>query len=187
MSRLPWNDMPNLWRDEAAFTQWLRSASRRLWNRAPVKLEYIRAHRYKAPLGKVTKKNPEGMVWVCDCEICNQQSRKFEVDHIEAAGSTKDIKEWLVWIERLLVVDFDDIRILCKQCHEVVTLSQKLNCSFERAKYIEKPRIEFSKKKAKEQLDILRKLSIIPLKTKEQRVKQYLEWLEEQVFPDVTS
>ena len=117
---------------------------------------------------------------MCDCEICQEQSRKFEVDHIEQVGSTANIQEWLIWIERLLVVDFSGIRILCKDCHAIVTLSQKLNCSFERAKYIEKPRIEFSKKKAKEQIDILANLGIIPLKTKEQRVEQYVKWLEEE-------
>ncbi len=179
MTRTPWKDVPELWRDEAAFAQWLRSASRRIWSRSPVKLAYIRQYRYKAPVGKITKKNPEGMVWVCDCHICNQQSRKFEVDHIEQAGSTANIKEWLIWVERLLVVDFEDMRILCKDCHAVVTLSQKLGCSFERAKYIEKPRIAFEKKKAKEQLDTLTKLGIIPFKTKEQRVEQYVKWLEE--------
>lgn len=175
----PWNDVPHLWKDEAAFSQWLRSASRRLWNRHPVKLEYIRQHRYKAPVGRITKKNPDGMVWVCDCEMCGVQSRKFEVDHIEQAGTTGNIKEWLIWVERLLVVDFSGIRILCKDCHALVTLSQKLKCPFERAKYIEKPRIEFYKKKAKEQIDILTELDIIPLKTKDQRVQQYVKWLEE--------
>ena len=179
MTGTPWNDVPHLWKDEAAFAQWLRSSSRRTWNRHPVKLEYIRKHRYKAPVGKITSKNPKGMVWVCDCELCGVQTRKFEVDHIQQAGSTGSIQEWLIWIERLLVVGFDDIRILCKSCHDVVTLSQKLGCSFERAKYIEKPRIEFGKKKAKEQVDTLTKLGIIPSKKKEERVKQYLEWLEE--------
>lgn len=146
-SKQPWKDIPHIWKNERAFLTWLRSAARRVWSKHPIKNEYKKARRYKAPLGKKTKRNPEGMVWVSDCEMCGQQSRSCEVDHIESAGSFTTIEEWKDWMEKLLIVGFDDVRELCKDCHEAVTLSQKNSIRLEEA-FLEKEVIKLCKMKA---------------------------------------
>lgn len=149
------SDVPHIWKNERAFLSWLRSAARRTWSKHPIKNEYKRARRYKAPLGRVTKKSPEGMVWVSDCEMCGEQSRSCEVDHIESAGSFTTVEEWKDWMEKLLVVGFDDVRELCKDCHEAVTLTQKQGMSLEEA-FIEKEVIKLCKMKAGELREYLK-------------------------------
>lgn len=142
--RKPWHDS-NIWKDEKAFMQWLRSQSRRIWSRHPIKTEYKRNRRYKAPLGRVTKNNPEGMVWASDCELCGKTSRKCEVDHLDGGYGFTNWEEYVVWLKRILFVTFDDIRELCPACHAIVTHQQKTGLSFEEAK-VDKARIRFEKK-----------------------------------------
>lgn len=124
----PWQDCPTIWKDEKAYMQWLRSQIRRVWSRHPVKIEYKKSRRYKAPVGRNDKE-----VWVSDCELCGQQSRKCEVDHIVPGGSFNSWNTFTEWARRILWVTFDDLRELCEECHSTVTLSQKLECSFEEA------------------------------------------------------
>ena len=131
MNKAPWSDCPEVWKDEKAFFNWLRSQTRRVWSRHPIKIEYKKGRRFKAPIGLKDKE-----VWACHCEICNElvPSGKCEIDHIEAGGSFTDWKTYTEWARRILWVTFDDIRELCKECHEVVTLSQRMGISFEQAK-----------------------------------------------------
>ncbi len=147
LSTSPWGDCPDIWKDEKAYMSWLRSAARRIWSKSPVKIEYKKSRRYKAPVGKRTKRNPKGMVFVSDCELCGVQSRKCEVDHIEGAGSFTNWNEFTVWLKKLLFVSFEDIRELCHECHGIVSHAQKTGLSFEEAKR-EKRVIELGKMKA---------------------------------------
>lgn len=165
MSRQPWKDVPKLWKDEKAFLQWLRGAARRLWSRHPLKIEYKKQRRYKAPVGRNGKE-----VWVSDCEMCEaKECRKTEIDHIEQAGSTLTIEQWKEWMVRLLLVDFDDIQELCLECHGVVNLSQKLGCSIEEAR-VHKQIIEICKEKKDK--EYLKKCGVEPEKNAKLRRKQ---------------
>lgn len=170
MSKTPWRDVPSLWKDEKAFLQWLRGAARRLWNRHPLKIEYKRSRRYKAPVGKAGKE-----VWVSDCEKCGKiECRKTEIDHLEQAGSTLTLEQWKEWMVRLLVVDFDDVREVCLDCHAAINLSQKLGISFEEA-VIHKQIIQICKEKRDKEW--LKKCGAIPAKNAKLRRKQIEEIL----------
>lgn len=170
MSRSPWRDVPKLWKDEKAFLQWLRGAARRVWNKHPLKIEYKRSRRYKAPVGRGGKE-----VWVSDCEVCGaKQCRKTEVDHIEQAGSTLTLDQWKDWVVRLLLVDFDDVREVCEDCHKAINLSQKLGVSFEEAK-MHKQIIQICKEKRDK--EYLIKCGVEPAKNAKLRRKQLEELL----------
>lgn len=149
MNEAPWEDIG--W-TEKQYLQWLRSSTRRIWNRHPLKTEYIKQNRKKAPLGKDGK-----MVWACECEMCRElkKSAQIEVDHIVAGGSFSTWQEYTEWAKRILWVGFSDLRLLCKECHALVTLSQKLGCTLDEA-ITEKIRIEFFKKKVGKQKEILK-------------------------------
>ena len=180
-TKAPWELEETPWKTEAEFWNWVKGAIRKGWARHPVRTSLLRSKRVRAPLGRKTKKNPEGLVWAVPCSCCNTLVRESnsEVDHKHATEHERWYDDISAFVVRMYFVTFDDLQILCKPCHRIKSLADKLKCSFERAKYIEKPRIEFSKKKAKEQIDILKNLGIIPLKTKDQRVEQYIKWLEE--------
>ena len=159
----PWEDFPELWKDEVAYCQWLRSQSRRIWSRHPIKISLLKAGaipvtpelRDRLGLSKAAKK-----VYRCDICGCYHIAKNIEVDHIEGAGSFKTVDEWHIWLDRLLRVGMKDLRILCKPCHAIVTFSQKAHCTFEEA-VILKQIVEFKKLKPARQLAKLRELGVM--------------------------
>lgn len=124
--RNPWEFENSPWTSESSYFNWMRSQTRRIWSRHPVKIEYKKSRRYKAPVGIKGKE-----VWVSDCEICGCQSRTCEVDHITAGGSFKDWDTFTEWLKRILWVSVDDIRELCHDCHGVITLCQRYGYTWE--------------------------------------------------------
>lgn len=170
MSRQPWEGV-GAFKDEKAFLNWLRSQTRRIWMRHPTKIAYIQSRRYKAPVGVNGRE-----VWVNDCEICGKQSRGCEVDHIKAGGSFSNWEEYTEWAKRILWVGLDDIRLLCKECHQTVTTKQRLGISFEEAQ-MEQKVIAFRKLKASKQREELEKLGIRPEGNAAKRVEQYCKYI----------
>lgn len=169
----PWEDVPHIWKDEKAYLNWLRSSTRRIWNRHPIKIAYKQKRRYKAPVG-VNGRD----VWVSDCEMCGEQSRKTEIDHIVEGGSFHDWESYTNWSKRILWVGFGDIRELCVDCHELETLAQRKGITLEEAK-VERELISFKKLKADRQRATLKSLGIEPSSTKALREEQYKIYLGE--------
>jgi hypothetical protein len=138
----PWQIPNSPWKDEKAYFNWLRSSIRRMWSRHPVKVLYKQSRRYKAPVGKGNKE-----VWVSDCEMCGKQCRDNQVDHLQGGFGFKDWESFCEWSKMILWVTFDDIRELCTDCHEAVTLSQKLKIDLPES-FVEKEVIKIMKLKA---------------------------------------
>lgn len=162
----PWEDAPDVWKNETAWCQWLRSQSRRVWSRHPIKNNYVKAR--MVPVHEVCASrlgeriNPRTKM-LCKCEMCEEYypRNKIEVDHIVQAGSFKSQAEYAGWVERLLVVGYEDIRILCKGCHKKVTLSQRFNCSIEEAS-IRQDMANFKKLRVRDMWALLHSLKITP-------------------------
>ena len=140
------------WKTQSEFFSWLRGQFRRAWSRHPVRISYKNSREYPAPPGYYGKAKK-----LVDCESCLTPTPKsyIEVDHIESAGSLRSLEDLFGFIQRLLIITWDDLRCLCKPCHEIITLAKKHNYSFEQAK-LEKEVIVFKKKSAKEQLYFLK-------------------------------
>lgn len=174
MNRNPWDDCKTIWKDEKAYYTWLRGSVRRIWSKHPVKISYKQSKRYKAPVGVNGKE-----VWVIDCEICGEASRKTETDHIDGGYGFTDWESFCDWAKRILWVTFDDIRELCEECHSIVTLSQRKNITFEEA-MTEKKVIAYAKEPTTRQKEILVEMGCddIP-STKEGRKQRYREVLNE--------
>lgn len=118
-----------------------------IWNTHPVKTEFMKARRVKAPVGRVTEKWPEGqMIWGAQCATCKETFRQEEcqVDHLEGAGSLKTVEDFQRFITKLAFVCFEDLQIVCKECHAIHSYSEKNNLSFEDAK-LAKAAIRFLK------------------------------------------
>jgi hypothetical protein len=134
----PWLDAPDLWADEKAYCQWLRSMGRKIWARHPIKHRYIKMK--KVPLSQVREEDRPPKLnsrtkELCRCEMCREYKTpsQIEVDHIEQAGSFSSVEEWHTWMDRLLLIGFDGMRILCKDCHKKVNLSQRFHCDIAEA------------------------------------------------------
>ena len=132
----PWELKETPWKTEAAFWSYVRGGLRKaLWNRNPIKLSYMRSVRFKAPLGRENKNNPEGLVWAYRCEHCGEtfKQTKVEVDHKTGVGSLKGLGDISSFVERLTMVSHKDLRILDKRCHRIFSYADRMNISFEEA------------------------------------------------------
>jgi hypothetical protein len=174
----PWEQCPDVWETKAMFFQWMRGQMRRAWSRHPVKVSYMHAHRERVPLGRVTTKNPKGLVWGCRCEHCHQlfKQTQCEVDHIEAAGSFKGWEDFEAWMVKLMHINWDSIRIVCKECHRIISYAERMHITFEEAK-LEKEVIAFTKTKLHQQVSVMTLIGSDATNAKQRRAayKKYLQ------------
>lgn len=187
----PWEDFPEVWKNEAAYCAWLRGQCRRIWARHPIRIKTIQAARI--PLTDALREahglGPKVRT-ACRCSICNGLFKQsdVEVDHKSHAGSFSTIEEWRVWIDNLLLVGCSDLQVLCKECHAIVSYSQRMRCSFEDAKAL-KTIIAFGKLKVAAQVSLLHKMTGLvehpALKSAAKRIAFYAKLLgHEQLWAD---
>ena len=179
----PWEDVPEIWKDEGQYLNWLRSQTRRAWARHPLKHAYCQRRETISRLDAVA----EHKIGETDyrlakkfrcCEMCEKWTpvSKLEVDHIVGGEGFTTLNDFMDWYWRMLLVGFDSIRELCKPCHDNVTLSQKLHCSLEAVPY-HRDRIAFGKLTAGQQHALLAKLELSSGSNEELRMAIYLEYL----------
>lgn len=140
---------------ESEYLTWIRSALRSKSLRWPPRNNALLAARVKY-VGSNTRRK-----WSYVCAICNNlfENKQVVVDHHpHAAGSIKTVQDIGPFAERLYC-DRSNLRVLCKNCHDIHTLSQTHNISFEEAK-IEKKIVAAGKLKIKELDDMLKRLNI---------------------------
>lgn len=164
MDREPWKIPNSPWKDEKAYLNWLRSSIRRIWSKHPVKIEYKKSLRYKAPVGRGGKE-----VFVIDCEMCGKQSRDTQTDHLHGGYGFTDWKSFTEWAKMILWVTFEDIRELCPDCHSTVTLSQRLGISVEEAGVYKEV---ISIMKSKKDKEWLKERGVIPASSQAKRRQQ---------------
>ncbi len=180
----PWEQCPTVWKTKPAFFQWMRGQMRRAWSRHPVKVSYMHNHRERVPLGRKTEKNPTGLVWGCRCEHCNNLFKQVEceVDHIEAAGSFKGWEDFEAWMMKLMHINWDSIRVVCKECHRIISYAERMGYTFEEAK-LEKEVIKFTKLSANKQWAAL-KCSHAGINNAKQRRAAYKQYLQEKLHDE---
>ena len=90
------------------------------------------------------------------CARCKQlfAKSKLEVDHIEPAGALSSWEDVGPFVQRLLGCGSDKLRLLCKECHAVVTAAERFGCSENDAIVIKKV-AAFGKLPASKQRSIL--------------------------------
>ncbi len=111
----------DVWKSKASLMSYIRGGIRRsLWNRHPSKTKLIKDKRFQIPNPNPNGKKPT--VWGGECEICNNLfvEKELQVDHIRDQGSSlKEISDIQQFIEDIVVVTRDDLRWVCKGCHEI--------------------------------------------------------------------
>ncbi|QHJ83774.1 MAG: hypothetical protein [Caudoviricetes sp.] len=122
------------------------------------------------------KNGKDREVWGCKCEICNKLGAMadYQVDHIIPAGSLNNFEDTASFVKNLLYVTEEDLRILCKDCHGIITLAEKQGLSFEEAKYT-KEAIRLAN--AKQDTKWLKSKGIEPGSNAKKRREQIIEQL----------
>ena len=137
----PWIEFPHVWETKAKFFTWVRGGLREaVWNQHPIKREYIKHKRVRVPLGKITKSNPEALIWGGQCEQCLTLLKQSdcEVDHNIPSGSLNDVEDIAGFTQRLLMISFDNLSIVCKPCHKIKSYADRMKITFEEAKVAKK-------------------------------------------------
>jgi len=130
----PWIEHPNIWKTRSAFMSFLRGGIRRaLWNRSPIKLEFIKQNRRK-----IKNPNPRGKVetvWGGTCALTGLEFplNQLEVDHVVGNHSLNNLEDIQSFIENIVLVSFDDLQFVSKDAHRVKSYADKNKISFEEA------------------------------------------------------
>ena len=171
----------HIWKTESAFMSWLRGGVRGgLWNKHPVKLEFIKKNRIQIPNPNPKGKKPT--VWGAVCALTGNivPINQVQVDHKVGNHSLKSIDDLQSFIESIILVTDDDLQLVSKDAHSVKSYSEKMGITFEEA-IIEKKVIAFGKLSVDEQNKMLTeiyesdKLSFLASKSK--RVEAYRQYL----------
>lgn len=173
----PWESHPEIWPTSTAFFTYLRGCLRKAWMKNPIKLEYIKKNRHQ-----IDNPNPKGKkptVWGFTCECCHKEFpiAEGQVDHLLQAGSLRSTEDIQGFVERLLYVTEDDIQLVCKGCHNIISYQQRHDITFEEARR-RKMAIEFNKKPITEQKAYFEERGItIDKPTKAKLKEAYINYL----------
>ena len=173
------SEMSHVWKTESAFMSWLRGGIRRsLWNRHPVKLEFINKNRKRIP-----NPNPKGKVkevWGGVCALTGETHviANLEVDHVQGNHSLRCIEDIQKFVEGISIITLDDLQFVSKEAHKIKSYAEKHNVSFEEAR-VEKKAIQL----VKDKLDIafLKDNNVEAATTQVARRKQIKELLLKQL------
>lgn len=159
----------------------LRGAIRERWMFAPNKLAYLYSN--IVPDDDPTTRRR----WKGTCERCNSDFKKtdLQVDHIKGENSLRSPEELMDFYDSIMNVGFEDLRVLCIPCHEIVTVMSRYNYTEEEAIIFKKVTAwESLNKTVKKQKELLTfyGFSADEISNKEKRriaVWKYIESLEE--------
>ena len=116
-------------------------------------------------------------VWAAKCEQCGKTlpQSKMQVDHINPAGSLKD--DVGGFIDRLFCEE-ENMRIVCKTCHSLISLAERKGISIDEAK-LEQLAIKFALLPTERQKQLLEEWGIEleknNAKTRREAAKRYYE------------
>lgn len=148
-SKEPWGE-GTPWKNSVAFFTYLRGCLRKAWSNNPIKHNLIKKVRKQ-----IENPNPNGKkktVFGFTCELCHNDFvlSQGQVDHKTPAGSLRKTEDIQGFVERLLYVTEDDLRLICKGCNSCLSYADKEGITFETAR-IEKAVIEICKNKQDKQ------------------------------------
>lgn len=172
--REPWG-FGTPWKNSVAFFTYLRGCLRKAWSTNPIKHNLIKKKRKQ-----IKNPNPNGKketVFGFTCEMCNIDHviANGQVDHKVAAGSLRKTEDIQGFVERLLYVTEDDLRLICKGCNSALAYADKNDMSYEEA-VREKKLIEICK--TKKDVQFLKDRNIVPASNAAKRKQQVREVLQ---------
>jgi hypothetical protein len=115
---------------EKALCSAIRSAIRGVWMKHETKLAYL----YERT---VPDMNPNTRTkWLIQCECCGEMFKlgDVEINHKRGENQLLSFEDVLPFTKSILGVGFNDIEVLCKDCHSIQTYSERYGVSLEEAK-----------------------------------------------------
>lgn len=108
----------------------IRSAIRQVWMKHDTKL---------AKIYKQTKPDMDTNTrtkWLIECECCGKDTKlsDIECDHKLGEHPLKTLEDVLPFAESILRVGYDDLQLVCSECHSIKTYSERYGMTFEEAK-----------------------------------------------------
>lgn len=152
----------------------VRSAIRSSWMKSDVKLAYLYMNTIPDMDDSTRTK------WLCRCEMCGELFKltDVEIDHKEGNHSFTKVEDFENYFNKILMVGFDDLQILCKDnCHAQKTYMERYGVSWEEAGY---QKIAVSLIKKKMDKDWLRSKGATPQSSAEKRRIQIVKLLKEE-------
>lgn len=159
---------------EAKFVSWLQSAIRSVWSKHPSKLSLIQSRRIALKVGD--SKKP---IFHIQCYHCKKlyKLKEIEVNHKVQVGGLLKLGDLHRFVDNLLLVQPEDLELLCKDCHSIITYMERYGVS-RRDAVIEKKCIAFAKLTDEEQIAKCNLAKIEPVpKTKIGRKNAVREYL----------
>ncbi len=174
------DDPHSIFKTRSSYWSYIRGCLRRASSRNPLKTNWKKA--MLRPISKEDRKKKKfhpSTKNVGNCVICGDifPGSKLEVDHI-TPSSCKDRATAQEFLFHCLGTTTDQYQLLCKPCHKIKTLADRLGVTFKEA-VIEKDVIAFKKYKAKEQIKTLGLLGLEPEANGAKRIQQFRKWKNE--------
>lgn len=126
------------WKTPSSFFSWLRGGIRKIWNTHPTKLEVLKEKKKAVANPKYVEggRYKPTVMGYC-CEICNRDvvAKEAQVDHKKGGKySLKNTDDISVFIKNILLVLKEDLRVVCKECHDIQSYAEKNGISLALAK-----------------------------------------------------
>ncbi|AWN08623.1 HNH endonuclease [Erwinia phage Faunus] len=128
---------------EAKFVGWLQSALRIVWAKHPSKLTLIKQKQVALSVKRGNKNKP---IFHVQCFHCKKMYplKEIECNHKKQVGGLLKLEDLHRFVDNLLLVQPDDLELLCHDCHGIITYMERYGVS-RRDAIIEKKVIAFSK------------------------------------------
>ena len=107
----------------------IRSAVRLAWMKHDTKLALIYEKTYPDTNPSTRTK------WLIDCECCSKPTKlgDIECDHKKGEHSLLSLEDVLPFAQSILGVSFEDLQLVCRDCHSAITYSERYNMTLEEA------------------------------------------------------
>lgn len=115
---------------EKALCNAIRSAIRSVWMKHETKLSYL-YERTIPDLDPSTRTK-----WLIQCESCGEMFKlgDVEINHKVSENQLLSFEDVLPFTKSILGVGWDDIEVLCKECHSHFTYSERYGVTIEEAR-----------------------------------------------------
>lgn len=117
----------------------VRGAVRKAWMRSPTKLSLLAKsaiHVSDVPKNKLPKGLTKVSKWLYECNMCKDYfiPSKIQCDHVGGENSLKTYDDMVGFTRSILDVGWEDLQLLCVECHGYKTYSERYDVSLEQAK-----------------------------------------------------
>jgi hypothetical protein len=132
----PWEQEDTPWSSKSKWLTWLRGVLRKGWNTYPIKINFLKQNRERITNPCPKKVNKFPTIWGGRCSKCKKlfPQSKLQVDHLGNQGELTELEHVTDYVQHLFWIDNSCLSLVCKDCHSIVSYSQKTGKSFEEAR-----------------------------------------------------